>query len=572
MQSTTRTMSSGESSSSSQPKQHPNPATATCPYAASLHSNNNNCNEDDETRQDSTSKATSTTTTASSSHEPRAALSLTSSCPAFQSGSCPFKDAKSAEEVRQKLLQVPPSHLEQSGEFYKVIQQMHTTINTTKNTANSNNKKGDETTTTPFHLPGGCPVQSVVGSDIQTISFTEALEGMSLSSIMARMAAKVLREEQQEQGHGDDNDDQSSGSESQEDAVASRQEASGTETAQPKVFEQQQKQQPECTVTLSESLKTGTAISHQEAENVHFVRNFAHGKIDRFLYGQLVIQLYHVYATLETLLNRHGPQHFGSCHFPLELERTAALEDDLDYWHGGTTTTTTAVLKQQQQHPISPATADYVQRLQDIAQTEPLLLLAHSYTRYLGDLSGGRILARVARKAMGLDKHDDGLAFYEFANIKSPKKFKDSFRQALDALPLNQSQMDRLVAEANVAFCLNMRLFEELDVLANVPGSSVRPLQEALKYADMTSTTTKDTNNKGKEECPFLVKQQQQQQHQQQQNSTVTTATASSAKRCPWPFIFAHDPAQGMRDWQTWLVLGLALCWMWSLVQQRMYT
>ncbi len=27
--------------------------------------------------------------------------------------------------------------------------------------------------------------------------------------------------------------------------------------------------------------------------------------------------------------------------------------------------------------------------------------------------------------------------------------------------------------------------------------------------------------------------------------------------RCPWPFIFFHDPIAGMKDWQTWLIVGL---------------
>lgn len=37
--------------------------------------------------------------------------------------------------------------------------------------------------------------------------------------------------------------------------------------------------------------------------------------------------------------------------------------------------------------------------------------------------------------------------------------------------------------------------------------------------------------------------------------------------RCPWPFVFFHDAATGMKDWQTWVVIGLALCWCWSRVQ-----
>ena len=105
---------------------------------------------------------------------------------------------------------------------------------------------------------------------------------------------------------------------------------------------------------------------------------------------------------------------------------------------------------------ISPATQDYVNRIQFLARTDPLLLLAHAYTRYLGDLSGGKILPRVARKAMKLDA--DGLDFYHFENIPSAKVFKDQYRAALDDLKLTPTQVSKLVAEANVAFALNTRM------------------------------------------------------------------------------------------------------------------
>ena len=45
----------------------------------------------------------------------------------------------------------------------------------------------------------------------------------------------------------------------------------------------------------------------------------------------------------------------------------------------------------------------------EIAKEEPYLLIAHHYTRYLGDLSGGQILKNIAQKALNLDQQ--GLAF-----------------------------------------------------------------------------------------------------------------------------------------------------------------
>jgi len=45
-------------------------------------------------------------------------------------------------------------------------------------------------------------------------------------------------------------------------------------------------------------------------------------------------------------------------------------------------------------------------------------LIAHSYTRYIGDLSGGQILG-IAERAMNSD--GQGTAFYEFKDIPNEK-------------------------------------------------------------------------------------------------------------------------------------------------------
>ena len=89
------------------------------------------------------------------------------------------------------------------------------------------------------------------------------------------------------------------------------------------------------------------------------------------------------------------------------------------------------------------------------------MFAAHSYTRYLGDLSGGQILKNIAQKAMNLD--EDGTAFYVFETISDEKEFKTMYRQTLNDLPVDQETADKIVDEANDAFGMNMKLFQELE-------------------------------------------------------------------------------------------------------------
>ena len=51
--------------------------------------------------------------------------------------------------------------------------------------------------------------------------------------------------------------------------------------------------------------------------------------------------------------------------------------------------------------PLAQATRQYVERLGEISATDPGLLVAHAYVRYLGDLNGGQALRRVVARSLG---------------------------------------------------------------------------------------------------------------------------------------------------------------------------
>ena len=57
----------------------------------------------------------------------------------------------------------------------------------------------------------------------------------------------------------------------------------------------------------------------------------------------------------------------------------------------------------------------------------------------------------------------DGTEFYNFSDIKDEKAFKNKYRDALDNIPVTDNQIVDIIAEANIAFNLNMRMFQELD-------------------------------------------------------------------------------------------------------------
>jgi heme oxygenase (biliverdin-producing, ferredoxin) len=206
-------------------------------------------------------------------------------------------------------------------------------------------------------------------------------------------------------------------------------------------------------VNLAIKLKEGTKKAHTAAENVGFVKCFLKGVVEKNSYRKLVGNLYFVYSAMEEEMERLA-QHpiVSKVYFP-ELNRKASLEQDLFYYYGN---------NWREQVMLSPAGKAYVDRIHEIAATTPELLISHSYTRYMGDLSGGQILKGIAQRGMNLTE-GEGTAFYEFGDIPDEKAFKAKYRQSLDEAPIDEATADRIVEEANDAFGVNMKMFQELE-------------------------------------------------------------------------------------------------------------
>ncbi len=215
---------------------------------------------------------------------------------------------------------------------------------------------------------------------------------------------------------------------------------------------------------LATKLREGTKKSHTMAENTGFVACFLKGTVEKNSYRNLVSNLYFVYSAMEEEMERQREHPIVSkIYFP-ELNRKAALEKDLLYYYGP---------NWREQIAPSPAATEYVARIREVSNTAPELLVAHSYTRYLGDLSGGQILKKIAQTAMNLSD-GEGTAFYEFKTISDEKAFKNTYRQAMNDLPVDEITADRIVDEANDVFGLNMKMFKELE------GSLIKAIGQML--------------------------------------------------------------------------------------------
>lgn len=218
---------------------------------------------------------------------------------------------------------------------------------------------------------------------------------------------------------------------------------------------------------LSEALKEATKEVHTQAENAEFMRNFQKGQVTREGFKLVMASLYHVYKALEEEIerNKENPV-YAPLYFPEELHRRAALEQDMAFWYGP---------RWQEAIPCTQATKRYVRRLHEVGRGEPELLVAHTYTRYLGDLSGGQVLKKIAQKALDLPSSGEGLAFFTFPNIANATKFKQLYRSRMNTLEMTPEVRERAIEEAKTSFLLNIQLFEELQELLTQKAEDQSP-------------------------------------------------------------------------------------------------
>lgn len=210
------------------------------------------------------------------------------------------------------------------------------------------------------------------------------------------------------------------------------------------------------TNNLASQLREGTKHSHTIAENTAFMKCFLKGIVEKEPFRKLTANLYFVYSALEEEMQRHLDHPVVKLMYFPELNRKEKLEEDLAFYYG-----------ENWQTQIVPSTEGqaYVARIREVAQTEPALLVAHAYVRYMGDLSGGQSLRNIARSAMDLPA-DKGTGLHEFdafSTVEARKEFKFKYRDTLNDLPVDQELIQKIVDEANHAFVLNHNVFHELE-------------------------------------------------------------------------------------------------------------
>ncbi|MGC9541144.1 heme oxygenase (biliverdin-producing) [Streptomyces sp. UG1] len=205
--------------------------------------------------------------------------------------------------------------------------------------------------------------------------------------------------------------------------------------------------------SFSTVIRTASHEEHTEAETSTFMSDMLGGRLGVDAYARYTEQLWFVYEALEAGAERLASDPVAGPFIRPELFRLASLERDLAHLRGPRWRAGLSAL---------PATRAYADRVRECAAGWPAGYVAHHYTRYLGDLSGGQIIRDKAERTWGFARKGDGVRFYVFEDIPNPAAFKRGYRELLDAVRADDLEKQRIVAECKRAFALNTAVFRAL--------------------------------------------------------------------------------------------------------------
>jgi heme oxygenase len=191
---------------------------------------------------------------------------------------------------------------------------------------------------------------------------------------------------------------------------------------------------------LADHLRASSSQQHRDTETRSFITELMSGELSLADYTRYLGQYAWVYEALEQLVD-----------FDPNLERLPAIESDL---------AALGVEDWRRAHQPLPATTAYITHLQSLTSADTVRCLAHHYTRYLGDLSGGQAIASLVARHYGAAPEQ--LGFYRFDAINNIVQYKRAYRDRLNALSLAAADVNTLVAEVDAAFTYNGAVFDGL--------------------------------------------------------------------------------------------------------------
>lgn len=196
-------------------------------------------------------------------------------------------------------------------------------------------------------------------------------------------------------------------------------------------------------------MKDETLEAHDQSKDSGFAVTIMGGEWSPRAFAEWQRALYPVYATLESILKKNRKDPNLSVFDHRKLDRADRIYHDLS----------TLGIDPVEDPSTLPSVPKYVNAVSSAGSSVPRIMAYH-YTRYMGDMIGGQVIARSMREKYGMS--DYSLTCYDFSELGDLYHYRKTYKTLLELIPWSTEEREEFVDEVKTAYEVNALLFEEL--------------------------------------------------------------------------------------------------------------
>ena len=206
--------------------------------------------------------------------------------------------------------------------------------------------------------------------------------------------------------------------------------------------------------TFMRTIKKNSQDLHAVAENTGFLKRLMDGQASVEGYAEYLFNLYEIYKTIEFNLEKYSHNPVVKEFTTVDVYRSEAIYKDLKVLLG----------EKMNSMQLLASTKAYIDKLNELGRSNPELLVAHAYTRYLADLFGGRTIYKTLEQVYKVDY--DALNYYHYEALNEDegrKEFIMEYYEKLGKIKLNDILKEKFIDEVSNSYIYNISISNELD-------------------------------------------------------------------------------------------------------------
>lgn len=210
-------------------------------------------------------------------------------------------------------------------------------------------------------------------------------------------------------------------------------------------------------------IRKNSGILHNSTEETGIIKRIFEGNASVDSYAEYLFNLSAMYKAIEdgieSNLHNDNVKEFST----KELYRHELIEKDLEYF----------LKDKENKFELCSSTIACVERIKEVVKTNPELIVAHAYTRFLADLFGGRMFIDLLTNKYNVPA--EGLNYYKCDQIQDIKTYVMGYAMKINKMNLSDELQEKLLNEVSNSYIYNLAISCELET--KLYSTNKRPMR-----------------------------------------------------------------------------------------------